>query len=63
MLRLNKYNTVEYFVTEVTPEDYWTHARCESEEEANNKLVELKKDLHKVKDWAIIKREITVTQV
>jgi len=61
--RLEKYNKTEYFVAEVTEDSFWTHAECTSEEEAYNKLELLKKDLHKIREWAVIKRETLLTVV
>ena len=63
MRRLEKYNKSEYFVAEVTEDSYWTHAECATKEEAYDKLATLKRDLHKIKDWAIIKRQTLVTEV
>jgi hypothetical protein len=63
MKRLDKYNKTEYFVAEVTPDDYWAHETCATEEEAKEKLIELKETFHKIREWAIIKRETVLTIV
>lgn len=61
MKRLDKYNKTEYFVAEVTEDDYWAHATCTTEAEAHEKLVELKKELHKIREWVIVKRETVLS--
>ena len=34
MKPLDEYNKTEYFIAEVTPDDYWTHQTFKTEEEA-----------------------------